>query len=493
MSTIKIENLTFAYPGGADNVFEGLNLQLDSNWRLGLVGRNGRGKTTLLRLLMGEYEYSGKISAGVRFEYFPKPAEDASRTLAEVLRASCPDAEDWELERELGLLGVDDGALERPFGTLSNGEQTKAMLAALFIDRGSFPLIDEPTNHLDAEGRRRVAAYLSRKRGFILVSHDRSFLDGCVDHILSLNRSGAELRAGSFSAWYADFEARQAAESAANDRLKKDIARLKQSAARASEWSDRVEASKKGALDKGYVGHKAAKMMKRSKSIEARQNRAAEEKSALLKDAESAGELKLSPLIYRSETLARFERVSIAYGGRRVCAPVSFEIGRGERIALSGGNGSGKSSLIKLLLGAGVPHEGEVRVGSGLEISYVPQDASGLAGSLADFAREGGVDEALFKAVLRKLGFERAQLALDMSELSAGQKKKALIARSLCTRAHLYVWDEPLNYIDLWSRVQLERLILRFEPSLLFVEHDAAFRRSVATRTVELQAGDDKA
>lgn len=486
MSIIKIENLTFAYPGGADNVFEGLNLQLDSDWRLGLVGRNGRGKTTLLRLLMGEYEYSGKISAGARFEYFPRPVEDASLPLAEVLRASCPEAAGWELERELGLLGVDAGALERPFDTLSNGEQTKAMLAALFIDRGAVPLIDEPTNHLDAGSRRRVAAYLSRKRGFILVSHDRSFLDGCVDHILSLNRSGAELRAASFSAWYADFEARQAAEAALNERLKKDIGRLRQSAGRAAEWSDRVEASKKGAPDKGYVGHKAAKMMKRAKSIEARQNRAADEKSALLRDAESAGELKLSPLIYRSETLARFEDVSVVYHGRHVCGPVSFEIERGGRIALSGGNGSGKSSLIRLLLGADVPHEGTVSVGSGLVVSYVPQDASGLAGSLSDYAREYGVDESLFKAILRKLGFERAQLALDLSELSAGQKKKALIARSLCERAHLYVWDEPLNYIDLWSRMQLERLILRFEPTLLFVEHDAAFRANVATRTVEL-------
>ena len=420
------------------------------------------------------------------YSYFPCPVADGTRPLAEVLRGVCPQAEDWELERELGLLGVDESALERPFETLSNGERTKALLAALFLDGGSFPLIDEPTNHLDAAGRRRVAKYLSGKRGFILVSHDRSFLDGCVDHILSLNRSGVEVRSGSFSAWMADFEARQEAELALNGRLRKDIDRLKRSAARTSEWSDRVEASKKGAADKGYVGHKAAKMMKRSKAIEARQMQAAERKAALLKDVESAEELKLSPLVYRAETLASFAEVSVAYGGRRVCAPVSFEVRRGDRVALSGGNGSGKSSLIKLLLGEDIPHGGTVRAGSGLAISYVPQDASRLSGSLADYAREKGIDESLFKAILRKLDFERSQLGRDMRELSAGQKKKVLLAGSLCERAHLYVWDEPLNFIDLYSRIQLERLICAVKPTMVFVEHDSAFRASVATKVVEL-------
>ena len=115
MSIIKIEDLTFAYPGSAENVFEGLNLTLDSSWRLGLVGRNGRGKTTLLRLLMGGYGYSGRIISSVGYSYFPCPVADGTRPLAEVLRGVCPQAEDWELERELGLLGGDESALERPF------------------------------------------------------------------------------------------------------------------------------------------------------------------------------------------------------------------------------------------------------------------------------------------------------------------------------------------------------------------------------------------
>ncbi len=486
MSIIKIENLTFAYPGSPDNVFENLNLQLDSDWKLGFTGRNGRGKTTLLSLLMGEGEYSGRIVSSVDFDYFPPRVADWTKSLAEVLRGICPSAEDWELERELSLLGVHPEALDRAFDTLSNGEQTKAMLAALFLDEGHFHLVDEPTNHLDAAARERVSDWLSRKRGFILVSHDRRFLDGCVDHILALNRSGAEVRGGSFSAWLEDFRARQAAEEELNDRLKRDISRMKQAAARTSDWSDRTEASKRGAADKGFVGHKAAKLMKRAKNIETRQQRAIERKSELLKDAESAEALKLSPLNYRSETLARFDGVSVNYGGRDVCSGVRLEIKRGDRIALAGGNGSGKSSLLRLLLGEDVPHTGRVEVGSGLVISYVPQDASRLSGSVYDYARACGVDETLLLTILRKLDFERSQFARDMSGYSGGQKKKVLLARSLCEQAHLYVWDEPMNFIDLYSRLQLEQLVLEFRPTMLFVEHDAAFRDEVATSILQL-------
>ena len=169
MSVIKIENLSFAYPGSYDNIFENLDLTLDSDWKLGLVGRNGRGKTTLLRILCGELEYSGKIISSVGFDYFPYAVPDGSETTESVLHSVCRDAEEWQIERELSYLDLDSDALERPFDTLSNGERTKALLAALFLNEGRFLLIDEPTNHLDAEARKLVSAYLRKKSGFILV------------------------------------------------------------------------------------------------------------------------------------------------------------------------------------------------------------------------------------------------------------------------------------------------------------------------------------
>ena len=388
--------------------------------------------------------------------------------------------------RELSYLDMEAAVLYRPFETLSNGEQTKVLLAALFCNEGHFLLIDEPTNHLDVKAREIVAAYLKKKKGFILVSHDRRFLDGCVDHILSLNRASIEVQSGNFSSWMTNFERQQEFELAQNMRLQKDISRLQQAAKRSAIWSDRVEASKIGAVDKGYVGHKAAKMMKRSKTIEARQQQAIEQKSGLLKNIETAENLKIAPLMYHVDTLVSFSDVAICYDGNNVCEPVSFTVQRGERVVLDGKNGSGKSSLLKLLVGEPIEHSGMIQMGSGLVISYVPQDTSHLKGMLSDFADENHIDESLFKAILRKMDFERIQFEKDIQDFSDGQKKKVLIAKSLCEQAHLYVWDEPLNFIDVYSRMQIEQLIKEYSPTMVLVEHDSVFRETVATKTVQL-------
>lgn len=486
MSMIKADHLSFAYPGSCDLIFNDVSFQLDTNWKLGFIGRNGRGKTTFLNLLLGNYEYTGTITHSVEFDYFPYPVADKSRQTGDILREISPDAEDWEFSRELSCLNVDEEVLQRPFETLSNGERTKVLLAALFLNEGHFLLIDEPTNHLDLQGRALVSAYLARKKGFILVSHDRDFLDGCVDHILSLNRADIQVRAGNFSSWMENFQRQQSFEEAQNQRLKKDVKRLKQAARRTQQWSNKIEASKQGAYDKGFVGHKSAKMMKRSKSIEARQTAAIEEAESLLQNAETADRLKLSPLQYHAETLVRYRDAAACYDGRPVCPPVTFEIRRGERIALDGPNGSGKSSLMKLLLDASLDHTGTVTVGSGLVVSHVPQNTDHLQGSLTEFVRAHKLEEALFKAILRKMDFARAQFEKDLSDYSAGQKKKVLLAKSLCEQAHLYIWDEPLNYIDVYSRMQIETLIQEFAPTMLFVEHDKAFREAVATKVVSL-------
>lgn len=311
MSMIRVENITFSYPSSFDPVFENVSFQIDTEWKLGLVGRNGRGKTTLLKLLLGEYEYRGKITGAVTFDYFPFPVSDKTQMTEGILRQVCQNARQWELIRELSYLGIESEVLWRPFETMSNGEQTKALLAALFLKEEHFLLIDEPTNHLDVEGRRQMADYLKRKRGFILVSHDRYLLDECVDHILSLNRSNIEIQSGNFSSWMENFKKRQNFEINRNESLKKDIRRMKESARQAKVWSDKVESSKRGAADKGYVGHKAAKMMKRSKNAEARKERAAEEKSKLLNNAEYAEMLKITPLMYHSEKLVSFSDVAV--------------------------------------------------------------------------------------------------------------------------------------------------------------------------------------
>lgn len=497
MSLINVSNLTFAYDGGYENIFENVSFQIDTDWKLGFTGRNGRGKTTFLRLMQGKYEYKGKISASVSFDYFPFEVDDEYLNAIEIAEKKVPDFQYWQLSRELNMLETDEGILYRPFCTLSGGERIKLMLSVMFLKENGFLLIDEPTNHLDMKGRELVSRYLNNKKGFILVSHDRSFLDGCIDHVLSINKSNIEIQKGNFSSWLINKERQDCFEAAQNNKLKKEIRRLEATAKEKSSWSDKAERRKTGIdpikVDNkmGYRPLQAAKskkLMARAKAIETRSYNAAEEKSKLLKNIETADKLKITGLEYHRSKLVTVSNLSACFNELPVFSPVSFEIEKGDRIALQGQNGSGKSSIIKLICGENIPHKGIAETGSGLKISYVPQDASGLNGRLSDFARERNIDESLFKAILSKLDFTGLEFDIKTENLSEGQKKKVLIAGSLCEKAHLYVWDEPMNYIDIISRIQIEKMLLEFKPTLLFTEHDRVFSERIGTKFVFIQA-----
>jgi lincosamide and streptogramin A transport system ATP-binding/permease protein len=164
-------------------------------------------------------------------------------------------------------------------------------------------------------------------------------------------------------------------------------------------------------------------------------------------------------------------------------------------LVLRGDNGCGKSSIIKAILKKANPDEeikgtqklvenGILEVASGLKISYINQDTSFLSGNLKDYCKACGFEESLFLAILNQLDFSAVQFSKNMEDFSEGQKKKVLIASSLITPAHLYIWDEPLNYIDVFSRMQIEKLILDFKPTMLIVEHDVRFQEKVATEIV---------
>ena len=494
MSQILIQNLDFTYDGDHTPVFERLNLQWDTDWKLGLVGRNGRGKTTLLRLLEGSLEGKGTMIRPERPLYVPKPIREPQRPARDVLMDGVPEEDEWKLLRELNKLGLGEELLDRPFDRPQRRGADPGPAGRPVPPGGRLPhdrRAHQPPGRGGAGADRPVSP--GAAPGFLLVSHDRAFLDGCVDHILALNPAGQELIQGNFSVWFREKEARDRREEAQNEKLKGEIRRLEQAARRTESWSDRVERSKYGGensglkVDRGFVGHKSAKMMKRSKSLENRQRSAIQEKSALLKDVEHADALKLAPKSFPGGRLLEGREVSVCYGGRPVCAPCTFQVEEGDRVALLGGNGSGKTSLLRLLMGEELEHTGLLRRGSGLVISYVPQRADHLSGLPADFAQMQGVDRTQFFTILRKLDFSRALLERDMAGYSAGQKKKVLLAASLCQSAHLYIWDEPLNYIDLFSRIQMEELILQYRPTMVFVEHDRTFREHVATASVGLE------
>ncbi len=494
MSIIALSHLSFSHDGG-EMLFSDVSLQIDTRWKLGLVGRNGRGKTTLLKLLRGDFPYSGRIALPCPVDYFPYRVADAAKTTWEVIAENTADIaemETWRLSRELSLLEVGEDVLDRPFETLSGGERTKVLLAALFLHDNHFLLIDEPTNHLDREGRRIVSEYLCGKSGFILVSHDRMLLDGCCDHILAINRTGLELVQGNFSTWRQSREYKARFETAENAKLRKEIGRLEDSARKSSDWSKNAEKGKyhnpPGFVDKGWIGTRAAKKMKLAKNYEKRTLKAAEEKTRLFKDVEVEDALSLSPLKFHGKRLVDVTDFSMRFGEKKVCEPLSFFIEADDRIALCGKNGCGKTSLLRHLAGtpATMNFTGSCRVPAALKISYLPQNTSFLHGHLRHFIEKRRLDESLYRALLHKLGFSGQEVETDMADYSEGQKKKFLLAASLCEPAHLYIWDEPLNFIDVISRLQIEKLLIESRATVIFVEHDEAFLKAVATKMIEM-------
>lgn len=492
MSLINVQNLTFSYEGSKDIIFDDVSFQIDTNWKLGFIGRNGKGKTTFLKLLLGKYEYRGEISTDIFFEYFPYEIPDDTMQVKDVVGYIHPEYREWQLKKELNMLNVKETVFEQPFKTLSSGEKTKILLAAMFLKENSFLLIDEPTDHLDMNARNIVSRYLASKNGFIVVSHDRVFLDDCIDHVLSLNRSNINIQKGNYTSWYENKKKQDEFELAQSIKLGRDIEHLEEASKRTSGWSDKLEKTKYNSTnsgvkpDRGYIGHKSAKLMRRSKVVKARREKAIDEKSTLLKDIDLADNLMITQTKHHSKQLISFSEVSVFYGDNQVCANISFEVRKGDRMAIYGDNGSGKSSILKIIYDQDIKYTGTIIKASGLKISYVPQETGCLFGSLLEFARGNDIDYTLFITILRKLGFSRTQFDVDMSRFSKGQMKKVLIANSLCESANLHVWDEPLNYIDIISRIQIEELLLKYSPTMIFVEHDRAFCDNISNKLLEI-------
>lgn len=495
MSTIEIKNLTFGYDGQDNVLFDHANLTLASAWKLGLTGRNGRGKTTLLNLLQGKLPFQGTIQTRENFYYFPQTIQDTTQLTFYAL-SEVATFEQWELEREFNLLHLKPEVLWQPFASLSGGEQTKALLALLFVDDAHFALIDEPTNHLDLASRIQVAQYLKNKRqGFIVISHDRHFLDDVIDHVLVIEKSQLQLFQSDFSTYEAQKAQQDQFELAQNEKMKSEIARLTKTAKEKERWSQARETDKygkpnvkgSGAInDTGFIGARAARTMKRSKLIGQRAEEHVREKAQLLKNIETIEPLTLNYHPDYHQQLLTVENFTLCFEGVPLFKPLNFTLHTGEIIALMGPNGSGKSSIMAALQGN---FSGEIQG----EITAVHTKTSAIAQlypELSSKVTELYPDDAPLTqellSNLRKLGMERTVFETPICKMSMGQQKKVEVARSLITPASFYLWDEPLNYLDLFNHDQLTRLLLAKKPSMLLVEHDQDFVKKVATKVIEI-------
>lgn len=457
MGSIKISNVSFRYEDSSNHIFNNLNLDLDSSWKLGLVGRNGRGKTTFLNLLQGKLVGRGEIQTKLNFSYYPIRIKDpANITLYELQDQIM--FEQWKLERELNLMHVDSNLIWQSFNTLSGGEQTKILLALSFIDQNSFPLIDEPTNHLDKESRQEICKYLTKHhKGYIVVSHDRNFLNQVTDHVLAIENTEIHLYQGNYATYEQIKEARDEFNREKNEKLAGEIKNLHNQKEQFYHWAQKIEARKnlgqktqyilnrRARVNKAAIGHAAAKMMKKSITRRNRMDKKIEEKEGLMVNIEDIPKLTMN---FQSNYHSAFLKFLL----NKVSA-----------------NSNGRCELT-----------------NGLRISYLPQDLTIYQGSLKNFALHQKLSYEDLLNILKKMGFPRTNFNVPIEEMSMGQQKRIALAKSLLEPADLYLWDEPANYLDVFNQDQLINLLQEVKPAMLLIDHDQYFIERVADKRIKL-------
>ncbi len=523
MSLISFNSVSFYYTDSEDQVFEDLSLNIDTSWRLGLTGKNGRGKTTFLKLIGKEIQpVKGEVVPGISTFYFPYVPEVPHSATIEVVKESIApytflesrmkellaagdeksiseygnlleqyeSADGYEIdsliEKEFAGLKMNADLLQRRFDTLSGGEQTKALIIVLFLKKGSLPLIDEPTDHLDMKGRMILGDYLSAKSGFIIASHDRHFLDLCTDQIMSINKSDVRINKGNYSQWKSNMDIEEEFELRKNENLRREVTSLDNAAKNRRKWADEKEKEKIGAYDKGFVGRKSAKQMKRALHIEKRINEKLEQKKSLLKNAEDERQLKISVTKKSTDKLLSLSNVSFKTQDRIIIDNISLDVHKGDRIAIIGDNGCGKTSLLKIIMKELTPDSGIVHKPNHVTISYSRQNPLWEKGLLRDLLRKENIDETRFRNIMGVMGAWGELFERPLETFSKGQVKKIELCRSFLHPVDLFIWDEPLNNLDIFSREQLEAVILKYEPTMIFTEHDQVFVSNIATSVVSL-------
>jgi lincosamide and streptogramin A transport system ATP-binding/permease protein len=521
MSKIIISNLSFSYKEYYQPIFNHVNLSIDTEWKLGLIGRNGRGKTTFLRLLQGELEPDhGTIRKEVTTELFPysnsttyrktldviKENIGLLRTMEDKMDSILNSAEEEKLEeyqkilsnymeldgfsmesrikKECNLMQLPEVLLDQDYELLSGGEKTKMQIIALFLRKNAFILLDEPTNHLDLEGKQVLAEYLQKKKGFLIVSHDRKFIDEVADHVLSINKADIEIEKGNYSTWKKNKDRKEEYEFRTKARLEREVEALEKVSVRTRSWAAVAEKEKNPfATHNRGNSSRAAKFMRQAKAAEKNIQENIDEKKSLLKNYEVTAELILSQQDARTDSLVSAYALSFGYTDHLLFDQLTFTIHKGDRIWIRGRNGAGKSTLLNII-GRRIPSD-QVKHAQDLVIETAFQEPLWKNGMIKELILDSDT-WYLFQEVCHHLDISYETLQHPLETLSSGELKKIDIARALASPNHLLLLDEPLNFMDIYFREQLEKAILTYQPTIVFVEHDELFGEHVATGEIML-------
>lgn len=420
-------------------VLRDASLHVAAGERVALIGRNGTGKTTLLRLVAGELKPdSGHIKAEKSVGYLPQQPEDAS-------------------------------------STLSGGQQTRAALARLLGGQPGILVLDEPTNHLDAETLEWLAQTMRNFRGAILfTSHDRAFIDEVATGVVELKDGGLTSFGGNYSfakdqqeRELAGRQARFEAQETYKQRLEDDIARTK-------EQASKVELSTTQVNTRRYAKKVARKAVTREKRLEKQMEGGNWEEKPFVEDRYR---FSLGGELPAGKRVLEFNEVSKSFGGKTVLDRLSFEINGSERVWLSGPNGSGKTTLLQLALGLLEPDSGSIKRGTDLEVGYVSQEVGEQLSAetgLAELASTGAPLDQCYKQA-RNLGLKSDKLEQPLTELSRGQLTKLMLAKLLLKEPQLLILDEPTNHLDIETREDIEEALCQYKGAMLVVSHDRYF------------------
>ena len=517
MIDIAISGLVKEFEVGK-KILDGLTFQVDSGERVGLLGKNGCGKTTLLRILTGQLDWDeGEVvlapdkRVGLISQIPVYPAgytvEDVLDTAFRPLREMEEEMEQLAARMERGEdpallrrydqltaafeagggydtdtrknkvcsgLQIGPGMREQLFDRLSGGEKTRVNLGRLILEDTDILLLDEPTNHLDLKATEWLEEYLDKFKGTVLaVSHDRWFLDRVVDRVIEIQEGKAEFYSGNYSFYVVEKERRYQEKLKQYEKEQAKIQQLEKAAEQLRIWA--------------YSGND--KIFKRAQSMEKRIERM---RTTDRPTRERKMEVRFGEREFRGDEVLTIKGLSKSFGQRALFSGVDLEVVGGERIALLGDNGTGKSTLIKILMGEEGPDEGKIRMGPTVKIGYLPQIIH------FDHPERSLLDTMLYELDctaqtarnrLASFKFRGEDVFKPVSALSGGERSRLRLCMLMDEKINLLILDEPTNHLDIQSREWIEEAVEEYEGNLLFVSHDRYFIDRFATRVWVLEDG----
>jgi len=471
---IRIENLTKSF--GSNLLFEGLSLKINPRERIGLVGRNGHGKTTLLRILAGdEMRDEGVVSIPKHYRvgYVRQQLEFKEETILKECIAHLPEAEKeniWQVEKILAGLGFSNGDMERPPGHFSGGFQVRLNLAKVLVSEPDLLLLDEPTNYLDIMAIRWIESFLTTwPHELMLVTHDRSFMDKIVTHTAGIHRKKLRKIEGNTEKYYTQIALDEEVyeKTRINDERKRKemelfISRFRAKARLANMVQSRVKT--------------LAKLEKK-------------DKLERLKNLDFS--FKAKP--YKGKYVMNINGLTFGYdAGAPLFADVSLTVKAGDRVCIVGRNGKGKTTLLKVLAGVLQPHKGSVSFNPGVEygffeqtnISRLDDDKSALEEILYTHPE---VDQQAARNICGAMMFSGDDALKRIRVLSGGEKSRVMLGKLLVTPVNLLLLDEPTNHLDMESCDALLAAIDAFEGAVIMVTHNEMFLHAIANRLIVFQ------